>query len=54
MGRYHLGHRSAGLFDQAYRVDRIVGQSLPLPPQPAFTPTLRLSYDPAIEKGGEA
>lgn len=43
--RYHLGHRSPGMFDMAYRVDRIVGQNIPLPPEPQFVPTLRLTIE---------
>ncbi|HEX3999715.1 MAG TPA: hypothetical protein VHX65_14280 [Pirellulales bacterium] len=33
-GRLHLGHKSPGLFETAYKVDRIVKEELILPPQP--------------------
>ncbi len=49
-GRNHLGHRSAGLFETAYRVDRIVGKNIPLPPEPVFVPTLRIGHV-AVEGG---
>ena len=54
MARYHLGHRSAQMFDLAYRVDRIVGSHVPLPPQPTFAPTLRLGFEPTAQKDGAA
>jgi integrase len=53
-GRTHLGHRSIGLFEAAYKVERIIGTQIPIPPEPDFTPTLRIGYEPAPRKDGAA
>lgn len=50
--QYHLGHKTSGLFETSYRVNRIVQRDIPAPPMPAFTPTLRIENKPA--KGGAA
>jgi site-specific recombinase XerD len=35
-GRLHLGHKSIGLFESAYKVDRIVNEKVHLPPRIGF------------------
>jgi integrase len=52
-GRQHLGHRTAGLFETNYRVDRITQQEITLPPAPDFTPTLRLEHKPTANGGAQ-
>jgi integrase len=53
-GRYHCGHKSSTMFDLAYRVNRIVQTDVPLPPAPAFKPTLRIEHKPDAGKDGAA
>ncbi|HEX3999717.1 MAG TPA: hypothetical protein VHX65_14290 [Pirellulales bacterium] len=53
-GRAHLGHRTVGLFESNYRVDRITQQEVILPPEPAFQPTLRLEHKIDANQAGEA
>ncbi|HEX3999543.1 MAG TPA: hypothetical protein VHX65_13405 [Pirellulales bacterium] len=48
MGRYHLGHKTATMFDTAYKVDRIVQRDIPLPPSADFTPATENAHEPAL------